>query len=107
MRAPVQPRRKPPKTDTERAELIVACARHLRDLNRAHRGAPADVRVKSTSTPRFVAPVESRSWCSSPAQLCAELGEERPRRQEEPPEQEEAEEWRADEELTEEEGIDE
>jgi len=38
MTASIPPRRKPPKTDTERAEAIRTCARHLKDLKRAHSG---------------------------------------------------------------------
>ncbi len=75
----VPPRRKP-KTDTARAQATGACARHLRDLKRAHGGPPRDVRVPRTSTPRLISPVPDRSYCTSPAQLCAELAEECPRR---------------------------
>ena len=76
MTASDPPRRKAPKTDTARGQAIRACARHLKDLEQAHGRPPADVRVRKTSTPRFVAPVPEGSWCTSPAQLCAELAEE-------------------------------
>jgi len=66
-------RRKPPKIDSERAEAIRACDRHLKDLKRAHVLPPADVRVCMTRTPRFIAPVPTSSYCTSPALLCAEL----------------------------------
>jgi hypothetical protein len=67
------PRRKPPKIDSERAEAIRACDGHLRDLRRAHVRPPADVRVCMTRIPRFIAPVPTSSYCTSPALLCAEL----------------------------------
>ncbi len=76
MTASIPQRRKPPKTDTERAEAIRTCARHLKDLKRAHSGPPADVKVRSTSTPRLISPVPEGSWCTSPAALCAELADE-------------------------------
>jgi len=75
MTASVPPRRKPPKTDTERAEAIRDCARHLKDLRRAHAEPPADVKVCMTRLPRFIAPVDLASYCTSPAALCAELAE--------------------------------
>ncbi len=75
MTASVPPRRKLPKTDTARGEATRACARHLDDLKREHGRPPADVRVPMTSTPRFIAPVPDGSYCTSPAQLCAELAE--------------------------------
>jgi len=70
-----KPRRKAPKTDTERAEAAKACARHLKDLRRVHGRPPADVAVRSVAIPKWVNPVPSASWCTSPAQLCAELAE--------------------------------
>ena len=70
-----KPPRKPPRTDTERTELIRASARHLRDLRREHGRPPADVPVPSNPIPRLVSPVPAGSWCTSPAQLCAELAE--------------------------------
>ena len=73
MTASIPPRRKPPKIDSERAAAIRACDRHLKDLRRAHVRPPTDVRVCMTRTPRFVAPVPTSSYCTSPALLCAEL----------------------------------
>jgi hypothetical protein len=73
MTASISPRRKPPKVDSERAEAIRACDRHLKDLTDAHLRPPADVRVCMTRTPRFLAPVPTSSYCTSPALLCAEL----------------------------------
>lgn len=74
MTEPISPRR-PPRTDTERAESKRACLRHLRDLKAAHAAPPADVAVPSTARPRFVPTSAEQSWCVSPAALCAELGE--------------------------------
>jgi hypothetical protein len=51
---------------------IAACAAHLRDLKRAHRQAPPDVEVAQGSIPRRLSP-EPNSYCTSPAELCAEL----------------------------------
>jgi hypothetical protein len=67
--------RKPPKTDTRRTEAMQACARHLKDLKRAHAHPPADVALRSNPVPRLISPVPEGSWCTSPAQLCAELAE--------------------------------
>ena len=75
MTASVPPRRKRPKTDTKRGRAIRACAHHLKDLEEAHGHPPADVPVRKTSAPRLVAPVPEGSYCTSPAQLCAEIGE--------------------------------
>jgi hypothetical protein len=68
-------RRRPPKVDTERAEAIRSSARHLKDLQRAHKGPPPDVRVNARGIPKFVPPILEQSYCTSPAALCAELAE--------------------------------
>ena len=68
-------RRRPPKVDTERADAIRSSARHLKDLQRAHKGPPADVQVNARGIPKFVAPILEQSYCTSPAALCAELAE--------------------------------
>jgi hypothetical protein len=68
-------RRRPPKVDTERAEAIRSCARHLKDLKRAHSAAPASVQVNERGLPKFVPPIIEQSYCTSPAALCAELAE--------------------------------
>ena len=68
-------RRRPPKVDTERAEAVRSCARHLKDLQRAQRQFPASVRVSARGLPKFVAPILEQSYCTSPAALCAELAE--------------------------------
>lgn len=75
MTASIPPRRKP-KTDTARQKAAAACAKHLKDLKRAHGHAPPDVPVPASSTVRFISPVPDGSYCTSPAQLCAELGEQ-------------------------------
>ena len=71
----VPERRKPAKIDTERVLAEAACARHLKDLEEFHGSPPADVRVPQRLAVRFVAPIPPGSWCTSPAQLCAELAE--------------------------------
>jgi hypothetical protein len=68
-------RRRPPKVDTERMEAIRSCARHLKDLHRAHKRLPADVEVNARGVPKFVPPIIEQSYCTSPAALCAELAE--------------------------------
>ena len=68
-------RRRPPKVDTERAEAIRSSARHLKDLQRAHKAPPPDVRVNARGIPKFVPPILEQSYCTSPAALCAELAE--------------------------------
>ena len=68
-------RRRPPKVDTERAEAIRSCARHLKDLRRALRRLPVDVKVNTRGIPKFVPAIIEQSWCTSPAALCAELAE--------------------------------
>jgi hypothetical protein len=74
MVTPPPRRRRPPKVDTERAEAIRSSARHLKDLHRAHKHPPVDVRVK-TGLPKFVPAILELSYCTSPAALCAELAE--------------------------------
>ena len=68
-------RRRPPKVDTERMEAIRSSARHLKDLQRAHKRPPADVAVNTRGIPKFVPPIIEQSYCTSPAALCAELAE--------------------------------
>jgi hypothetical protein len=68
-------RRRPPKVDTERAEAIRSSARHLKDLQSAHKGPPPDVRVNMRGIPKLVPPILDQSYCTSPAALCAELAE--------------------------------
>jgi hypothetical protein len=75
MTATYSKRRKPAKTETERMEAIRASAAHLADLRRAHRAPPPDMPLPTMTTVRLVCPVPEGSWCSSPAQLCAELAE--------------------------------
>ena len=61
------------KTDTDNERSRRACQRHLNDLKRAHSRPPADVAVRSTSTPARLSGVPVSSNCTSPAALCAEL----------------------------------
>ena len=68
-------RRRPPRVDTERMEAIRSSARHLKDLQRAHKQPPADVEVNFRGVPKFVPPIIEQSYCTSPAALCAELAE--------------------------------
>ncbi|HXZ16042.1 MAG TPA: hypothetical protein VEH77_08760 [Roseiarcus sp.] len=75
MRATVRKRRRPAKTETERMETVSACAAHLKDLKRAHGTPPPDVSLPSRAAVRLVCPIPDASWCSSPAQMCAELAE--------------------------------
>jgi hypothetical protein len=75
MTATVSPPRKKAKIETERMEAIRASAAHLADLRRAHARPLADVRLPSRAVVRLVCPVPEYSWCSSPAQMCAELAE--------------------------------
>jgi hypothetical protein len=65
-------RRRAPKTETLRVEAIKACAAHLRDLKRAHRRPPPDVAV-AHGAPRRLSPTPPISYCTSPAELCAEF----------------------------------
>jgi len=69
------PRRRKAKIETARMEAIRASAAHLADLRRAHGKPPPDVRLPSRAAVRLVCPILEYSWCSSPAQMCAELGE--------------------------------
>ncbi len=69
------PRRRKPKPDTARQKAVRASAKHLKDLKRAHGRPPPDVKVRQSSTVRLISPVPEGSYCTSPAQLCAELGE--------------------------------
>jgi hypothetical protein len=75
MNANVPRRRKRAKTDSARTEATRASAAHLADLRRAHGRPPPDVRLPSRLAVRLVCPIPSASWCSSPAQMCAELAE--------------------------------
>ncbi len=75
MTADSSPRRKPAKTETERTEAIRASAAHLADLLGAHGRPPPDVPLPMRLAVRRVCPIPDASWCSSPAQMCAELAE--------------------------------
>jgi hypothetical protein len=70
---PKRPKKANPETSREAS--AAACAAHLDDLKQAHGRPPADVPVPSRDVVRLVAPPPDRSYCTSPAQLCAELAE--------------------------------
>ncbi len=73
---PIPPHKeKKSSADTAREKSALASARHLNDLKQAHGRPPPDVGVPSRSVVRLVSPVPEGSWCTSPAQLCAELAE--------------------------------
>lgn len=76
MKGPNPPRRKRRNRDTARVRAVSACGKHLKDLKETHDRPPADIPVPTNSTVQFIAPVPDGSYCTSPAQLCAELGEE-------------------------------
>ena len=61
--------------ETCREAVAAACAGHLDDLKQAHGRPPADVPLPSRDVVRLVVPPPDRSYCTSPAQLCAELVE--------------------------------
>jgi hypothetical protein len=61
--------------DTARERLTRASLAHLRDLRRAHPVPPPDVSLASVTVPRRLTGEPTASYCSSPAQLCAELAE--------------------------------
>lgn len=62
------------KTETGRERARLACARHLKDLRRAHDKPPPDVAVRaSRNLPVRIAAAPVSSNCTSPGALCAEL----------------------------------
>ena len=61
------------KSDTSLQKAKRANAAHLKDLRRAHTRPPPDVALKQVAVPRRLDPEPVASYCSSPAQLCAEL----------------------------------
>lgn len=66
-------KRKNGDTALQRAKR--ANAAHLKDLRRAHGRPPRDVEVRRVAIPKRIEPEEVASYCSSPAQLCAELAQ--------------------------------
>ena len=68
-------RRRTPDPDTARVKAERACRRHLKDLRRAHPQPPLELVLPSRSVPRRIDPEPWASFCTSPAQLCAELAE--------------------------------
>ena len=75
MPSSIPTRQKPARDDTARERAATACAKHLEDLKQAHGIPPPDVKVPSRSAVRLVVPPPQGSFCTSPAQLCAELAE--------------------------------
>ena len=69
------PRRRRPRTETDRQLLVAACAAHLRDLRRVHRVPPADLAIASVAIPARLSGPDPASYCSSPAAMCAELAQ--------------------------------
>ena len=70
---PVDAKRPRSADDTRRQRAIRACRKHLKDLREAYDRPPPDVAVPSVAIPMRIAPVQPSSYCSSPAQLCAEI----------------------------------
>ncbi len=68
-------KKKNPSADTARVKSVRACAAHLADLKQGHGRPPPDVNLPSRDVVRLVVLVPDASWCTSPAQLCAELAE--------------------------------
>ena len=68
-------RRRAPDADTDRVKVENACRKHLKDLRRAHRQPPPELAIRSRSVPARIDPAPWASFCTSPAQLCAELAE--------------------------------
>ena len=54
-----------------------ACARHLKDLRRAHSARRRTFRSANAARPKFVPPIIEQSYCTSPAALCVELARSR------------------------------
>jgi hypothetical protein len=75
MNESIPPRQKRRRGETDRERAAKACAEHLEDLKQAHGIPPPDVKVPSRSAVRLVVPPPQGSFCTSPAQLCAELAE--------------------------------
>ncbi len=75
MRSSATGKRKRHGGDTERQSLMRASGAHLRDLKRAHGRPPPDVELASVAIPKRLSGEPIASYCTSPAQLCAELAE--------------------------------
>ncbi len=69
----IRKRRRRSSGETQRQNALRASASHLRDLQRAHGRPPADVALASVAIPARLPGEPAASYCSSPAQLCAEL----------------------------------
>ncbi len=66
-------RRRRGAEETDRQRLSRACARHLRDLKRAHVRPPPDLALPQSRHPLRIEPTPVSSFCTSPSELCAEL----------------------------------
>jgi hypothetical protein len=70
-------RRCAPTTEkTRRTKAIAACAAHLSDLKRAHGRPPPDVEVASGIGHVVFSRATTSSYCTSPADLCADFAGE-------------------------------
>jgi hypothetical protein len=72
---PVSKKRKRNTGETGRQRAMRASAAHLRDLKRAHGRPPLDVELARVAIPKRLSGEPVASYCTSPAQLCAELAE--------------------------------
>ena len=69
------PRRRRPRTETDRQLLVAACAAHLRDLRRVHRVPPAELAIASVAIPARLSGPDPASYCCSTAAMCTELAQ--------------------------------
>lgn len=65
--------RKPPKTDTERAEAAKNAERHLADLRKAYQTKLLSLCIPSASVVSRMSPPRETSEYPSPAAACAEF----------------------------------
>ena len=68
-------RRRASTIDTARVNAQNACRKHLKDLRRAHGQPPPQLVIPSRSIPARIPAEPWASFCTSPAQLCAEFAE--------------------------------
>ena len=59
--------------DTERQRFARQSARHLRDLQRAYDAPPPEVALRPVAVPQRMKTVAFGSFCTSAADLCAEI----------------------------------
>ena len=60
-------------SDTAKQAKARACRRHLQDLRNAYERPLPDVAIASSAIPVRISPVEISSFCTSSAELCADL----------------------------------